>query len=198
VLKNKSSDIIGIPFQMTDIILWAEQATGLSQKLSQSQNLTSLNASSFLLVCYFLASLTTRKCRYIVAFILCEIFGSLSIFNSLTDTTFYLCYASFYCLLYYHCVYNVTSIETRLSCITMVLFESMVGMDAYLYEASQTFIHSNYVNIVVFIHLYIISTTICWRRIRTRMGESLSSIARIFCANDVVKYVCYNVRTKKR
>ena len=189
--------------QLLEMSLNLSQSQSLVQSLSQSlslnQSLTLKNASAsnFLLVCYCLASLITRKCRFLAAFILCEILGSLSIFDILSDATFYLCYSSIYCLLYYYCVSNITSMKTKVSCIVMAFFDGMVATDAYFYQGFETFIYSNYACISILIHLYIISTFIDWRRIRSRLGESLDRVARFIRANDAVTFVCYTVRTKK-
>lgn len=170
-----------------ELLLWAELLS------ENAKVLAAVSESNFVLIAYALVALLTNKSRFLLAFILCEIYGNLTFFDTISDVAFYLGYAVIYCLLYFWCTLKHTPLKTQLSCIVMVLFELTVGMDA-LINQTETFIFTNYVGFVVLIHFYIISSLIDWRAFRIRLGESINALFTFFRINDGVSFFCYNIK----
>ena len=171
--------------------IWAEL---LSQ--SEKHNMTiltrltnqSANISNLLLVCYVALSLTVKKGRYIAAFILCELFSDTYVFSSDSGWEIFLGYAIIYSVLYWSCR---ESIKTSMACATIVIFETVMILDARYYGDVKTVLYVNYEYIVTAIHLYIISTLLPWKRIRRGMGNIIRTVYGLFSNSNSVAYINY-------
>jgi hypothetical protein len=141
-----------------------------------------------LLIPYILLCFTTRKGRYIAAFILCELFGNTYLYNSAGGWEIFLGYALIYSALYWSCRENI---KTSMACATMVIFETVMILDARYYSDVKTVLYVNYEYIVTAIHLYIISTLLPWKRIRSGMGNIIRTVYGLFSNSNSVAYINY-------
>jgi hypothetical protein len=168
--------------------LWVEllsqsESLSLTNLVSQPKNLVNI---VFLL--YAVASLKLKKGRYIAAFILCELFGNTYLYNSVGGWEIFLGYALIYSVLYWSCRENI---KTSMACATMVIFETVMVLDARYYGDVKTVLYVNYEYIVTAIHLYIISTLLPWERIRSGMGNIIRTVYGLFSNSNSVAYINY-------
>lgn len=186
---------------MVEFIKWAEQLSeiNLNQAIETiNQAVPSHHSSLLLLVCYVILSLILKRHSFLIAFVVCEIYGSLTIVNYLTDLNFYLGYSSIYCVLYLYCSITKEKIRVRLAVFTMVIFEFMAGMDAVIYSETQTVISFNYVGFIIAIHFYIIATLVNWRLLSIRLGQGVNAVFNCFRINDSSAFVGYNINRNSK
>jgi len=141
---------------------------------------------NLLLIPYVSLCFTTKKGRYIAAFILCEITANTYIYSSTAGWEVFFINALIYSVLYWSCRENV---KTSIACATMVIFETVMILDARYYSDVKTVLYVNYEYIVTAIHLYIISTLLPWERIRRGMGNIIRNVYGLLSGSNSVAYI---------
>ena len=175
-------------------ILWAEL---LSQNAKNSLTILtsqSSNLSNLLLACYVIISLTVKDGRYIAAFILCELFSETYVYSSNGGWEIFFGYATIYSVLYWSCR---DSVRLSLACATMVIFETVMVLDAKFYSDVETVLYVNYEYIVTAIHLCIISSLLPWQRIKRGLVDIARAIYGMFSNGNSVAYISYSYNTFK-
>ena len=178
-------------------ILWAEllsqndkhNMTILTNLTSQSSNLSNL-----LFVCYVIISLMVKDGRYIAAFILCELFSDTYMYNSNCGWEIFFGYAIMYSVLYWSCRDNP---RLSIACATMVIFETVMVLDARFYSDVETVLYVNYEYIVTFIHLCIINSLLPWERIKRGLGNIVRVIYGMFSGSNSVAYIGHSYNAFK-
>ena len=171
----------------------------LLQCLLQNQNekiaiVTSQNLNSLLLLLYILASLSSRKYFFISVFIISEVFGVFAIASGMHgnyEFMYYLSSASMYCLFYWAANAMKCNVKILLAYGIMVLFQSVMVVDAYNFQDTETAIYNSYEYVVLVIHLYIIITLIRWGTLRRTLGGIVNSIASFLNIGYACAF-CYN------
>ncbi len=156
----------------------------LSQKISNS-----------LLLLYVLASLTSRKYFFIVVFIVGEVFSFFAILTGMVgdiEFMYYLSAASMYCLFYWSAIVMKCNVKILFAYGIMVLFQSAMAIDAYIFQDIETLIYSAYEYVVLAIHLYIIAALIQWKAIIRAVGAIARSIVNFLNIGYAFAF-CYNV-----
>ena len=159
----------------------------------QSANVvTAQNASSLLFIAYAIAWFINKEGRYIAAFFFDEVVSNLSLIDSLTEYQYYLVISLIYCFLYWYIEKKNIRLKTIVACAIIILFNAWMSLDAAINTGAETLIYTNYIYIVVLIHLYFISTLFRWKLTR----KDLESFTRAFgCASgtsDALAFFWYN------
>ena len=74
----------------------------------------------------------------------------------------------------------------------MILFQSAMAVDAYIFQDIETLIYSAYEYVILAIHLYIITVLIQWRALVGAVGAIARSIANFLNIGYAFAF-CYNV-----
>jgi len=175
-----------------DILSQSDQLNHLSNKIQQASGQTDPILATYALLCF-----VVKKGRYIAAFILCEVFGNTYFHSSTGGWEVFLGYALIYSVLYWSCRENI---KTSMACATMVIFETVMILDARYYSDVKTVLYVNYEYIVTAIHLYIIGTLLPWERIRRSLGNTIRAIYGLFSNSNSAAYIsyCYNLHKEQR
>jgi hypothetical protein len=144
--------------------------------------------SNLVLAAYVFLCFIVKRGRFIAAFILCEIVANTYIYNSDVGWEIFTVNAIVYSVLYWSCRENI---KTSMACATMVIFETVMVLDARYYSDVKTVLYVNYEYIVTAIHLYIISTLLPWKRIRRGMGNIIRTVYGLFSNSNSVAYINY-------
>ena len=80
----------------------------------------------------------------------------------------------------------------------MIIFQAGMSIDAIINSEVETLIYSYYEYIVLFIHVFIISTLLPWARIRHGMGVIARNVHDKFRYSDHVAYICYNFSNNQK
>ena len=164
--------------------------TILTNLTSQSKSLANI-----LVVLYIVLSFTIKKGRYIAAFILCEVIADTYVYSSIGGWEIFFINAIIYSVLYWSCRDNL---KLSMACATMVIFETVMVLDAKFYNDVKTVIYVNYEYIVTFIHLCIISSLLPWQRIKRGLGDIARAIYGMFSNSNSVAYIGYSYNTFKQ
>lgn len=171
----------------------------LLQCLLLSQNekaliIISQNLSSLLLFLYILASLTSGKYFFIVVFIVGEALGVFGIAlgaHGSYEFMYYLSASAMYCLFYWAANAIKCNVKILFAYGIMILFQSIMVIDAYIFQNIETFIYSAYEYVVLAIHLYIIITLIRWNTLFRALGDFANGIANFLNIGHALSF-CYN------
>lgn len=151
--------------------------------------ITNENVSNFIFICYLI--LTIKDSRFLVAFFISELYGSIAIFDHLTQPAFYLGYSIIYCALYW-CIIDRLKLKTILSVGFALTFYLWMSADAYFYGETETFTYNYYIYFEMVIHIYIISSLIRWQSLRKYLGASVDIVCRWSGINYNHSFICYN------
>ena len=150
------------------------------------------NASDILIALYFLSYLINKKSFYTGAFLLIEFLGTSALMDWSSNAFFYLMYANLYCLCYYYQLKKGKNIKILFAYGIMVLFQTAMVLDAYIYKDIITHIYKAYEFVVVGIHLYIITVLIEPRKLIKTLGDSLNSLSDFLGIGYNLSF-CYTV-----
>lgn len=161
---------------------------------------TSATLSNLLLALYCLALLKNKKGFYIGAFLLTELLGASFIMDGFSNIAFYLVISSAFALCYWYELKIGKNIRILFAYGIMVLFQSMMVLDAYIYPGVATRIYQAYEYIVVVIHLYIIIVLIDIGKIRAAMGDCINGISDFLGIgyNLSFCYTCHTILNKTK
>jgi hypothetical protein len=161
-------------------------------QLSGKKGEIARNASDILIILYFLSYLLNRKGFYIGAFLAIEFIGSSFLLESYSDLMFYAFISSAFALCYWYEVAIGKNIKILCAYGIMVLFQSMMVMDAYFYPDVITSIYQAYEFVIVGIHIYIIIVLIEPRKLVKTMGNSVNWLSNFLGIGYSLSF-CYNV-----
>ena len=165
----------------------------LSWVLQKDQRVLAEPSASKLLLCsYLIVYFFNKRPFYLVAFLLVEFCGNSIVFRGLSSAEYYLGYAFLYSSFYWVVLIRYQSVKTSFGYGTLVLFEGMVFLDAVIYPDNETLIYTYYTDVVVFLHLCVISSLIDWRLLRTRLGAVISALGLIMGINYNTAFFWYN------
>lgn len=157
-----------------------------------------LTASNILVILYAITARKINQGCFFVAFFLDEILSNLSIVaDSLNEYQYYLMIASIYCILFWYIESKNMKLKTIVACGTIILFNAGMSIDAIINKEAYSYIYENYLLIIVFLHLYFLSTLFSWTIIRSAMGEYLRGWRGIIGANYNFTFICYSIFKEK-
>lgn len=166
--------------------------------LSVKKGVAAQIASNFLLVLYVISYLRIKNAAFLVAFLLIELYGNLYITDNLSAEAYYLGYAFIYSLIYWYAFHENYKLKIVAGYGILILFEFIMCLDAIYYPNTETYIYTGYANIIVFIHLYIITQTINWRKLRASMGASINALGRVLGVNYNLSFFWYNIENTSK
>jgi hypothetical protein len=169
---------------MIELLQWVQAN---DQKMVTSQSLSNL-----LLLLYCFTYIKSRKGFYIGAFLFIEFMGSSFLLATYSNIIFYLVYAAAYATCYWYEVKIGEDIKIVLAYGIMVLFQSMMVMDAYFYPDVITSIYKAYEFVIVGIHLYIITVIIKPRKLIKSLVDSFNSLSDFLGVGYNLSF-CYTV-----
>lgn len=170
---------------MLELLQWAQVS---------AQKVTVQNASSIILLLYFVTFIVNKKGFYIGAFLLVEFMGYSSLMDWCSDEFYYLNYASIYCICYWYEAVIGKNIKILLAYGIMIIFQSTMVLDAYIYPDIATRIYYAYEFVVVGIHIYIVIMLINFRRLWQTLGDSFNSVLNLLSVGYNMSF-CYTVNT---
>ena len=170
---------------MMELLQWLEP-------LSVKNLVTEQSVSNLLLILYVISYVLNRKGGFIVAFIFCEIFGNSFISDYFSDLGYYLFYAMAYSFLYYYCYINKMRVITLFACVTIILLDIGMAIDAEIYNGVKGFLWSNYIYFAISLHLLLICTLFRWKRIGRILVSHTRATYDNLHINDVIAFYCYN------
>lgn len=173
---------------MEILSLWGLQ--GKSVEIAQ-------NASSLLVILYAISYLVTNKGCFFAVFLFDEVISHSLIVDSISEPQYYLMVALIYCGLYWYIESKNIRLKTILACGIIVLFNAGMSLDAGINSEVETFIYTNYIYIVVLLHLYLISTLFRWQFIGRSLGRYLDGFSRAIGISDAFTFLWYNHITIK-
>lgn len=150
------------------------------------------NLSNLLLILYALISLKIDKGCFFAVFLFDEVFSHLSFSDILNESQYYLTIALIYCTLYWYIESKNIRLKTIVACGIIVLFNAGMSLDAAFNTKVETIIYTYYIYIVVFLHLHLISTLICWSLVRKNMGRCITTLWRASGFSDAFTFIWYN------
>ena len=167
---------------------------------SDQKMVTSQSLSNLLLLLYCLTYIKNRKGFYIGAFLFIEFMGSSFLLATYSNIIFYLAYAAAYATCYWYEVKISKNIKIILAYGIMVLFQSMMVMDAYFYPDVITSIYKAYEFVIVAIHFYIIIVLVEPRSFIKALGDSFVRFACLVGVgyNLSFCYTVYIIRKQKQ
>ncbi len=182
-----------INLSITEILLsW--ELHGELAKLPETVSLK--NASNILVILYAVVAVKTNKGCFFAVFFVDEIFSYSIIADSLTEYQYYLVIACIYSALYWYIENKNIKLNTLVACGIIVLFNAGMSLDAIFNRETNSFMFAHYLTIVVFIHVYLISTLLEWKRIRASVGYSARSIWDLLNVNYNFAFIWYTVKKK--
>lgn len=176
-----------------EFLTWLE-LTNLSA-LQSRQGLLSL--SDFVFIAYIL---TIRKSYFFgMAFLSCQIiaatgFVPVSLSPPIYGLTFFCAYLLTWSVISYSHITRTDNKNTLIACAIMILFLLIMVWDSFVNAYNQTFIHTHYENIIVFIHVCIIVSLYRTDDFINRMVGKFSRFIHILRSNVARTYFCYTVR----
>lgn len=171
---------------MQELLLWVH--------LNDLKVVAAQNVSNILIFLYVISYIFNKKAVFVMAFLLVEFYGNVSVFSVLSNVQYYIGYVFLYALSYWVVFKRYHMVKPLLGYGIMVLFQLGMALDAALYPDNETVISESYVYIVVAIHLYIIISSVRWQSLRLRMGDVLNSFRSIFCSSYSISFFWYTVR----
>jgi hypothetical protein len=150
------------------------------------------NISDILIALYFVSYLINKKAFYIGAFLFIEFMGSSALVDWSSNVFFYLMYASLYSLCYHYQLEKGKNIKILFAYGIMVLFQTAMVLDAYIYKDTITHIYQAYEFVVVGIHIYIIIALIKPRKLIKTLGNSANWLSNFLGIGYSLSF-CYNV-----
>lgn len=179
---------------MIEFLQWA-QLNALKVEVT-----TSATLSNLLLVLYFITYLNNKKGFYIGAFLFVELIGASFALDNYSSAEFYLGYAVIYASCYWYELKIGKNIRILFAYGIMVLFQSMMVLDAYIYQDTATRIYQAYEYIVVAIHLYIIIVLIDIGKVRASVGDCINGISDFLGIgyNLSFCYTCHTILNKTK
>lgn len=172
-----------------DILSQSDQLSQVSSKIQQASEHTNPVLLAYAALCFI-----NKKGRYIAAFILCEVFGNTYIYKSSGGWEIFFGYATVYSVLYWSCR---DKLKLSMACATMVIFETVMVLDAKFYSDVETVLYVNYEYIVTAIHICIISSLLPWQRIKRGLVDIARAIYGVFSNGNSVAYIGYSYNTFK-
>lgn len=152
---------------------------------------TSATLSNILLLLYCLTYLQNKKGFYIGAFLLIEFVGSSFLLDDFDNTLFYLFISMSFVFCYWYEALIGKNIKILFAYGIMILFQSAMAIDAYIFQDIETLIYSAYEYVVLAIHLYIIAVLIQRRALVRALGAIARSIANFLNIGYAFAF-CYN------
>lgn len=152
------------------------------------------NASNFLIILYFTTFIINKKSFYIGAFLLIEFMGASSLMDWSCSELYYLMYAGLYSLCYWYEAVIGKNIKIMLAYGIMIIFQSTMVLDAYIYPDIATRIYYAYEFVVVGIHIYIVIMLTNFRRLWQALGDSFNSVLNLLSVGYNMSF-CYTVNT---
>lgn len=174
---------------MNEILQWVQLSAPNPLQITTSQTISNL-----LILLYFLAWLNNKKGFYIEAFLFIEIAGSSVLLSYLSSSMFYVYYAALYAFCYWFEAIIGKNIKILLAYGIMVLFQSAMVLDAYIYPNVETSIYQSYEYIVMFIHLHIIISLINIGKLIKSLGDRIISFSNFLGIGYNLSF-CYTCNT---
>jgi hypothetical protein len=157
---------------------------------------TAQNVSNVLIALYAITTINIKNGCFFTAFFLDEILSNVNVLDALSEWQYSLVIAVIYCCLFWYAESKNMKFKTIIACGIMVLFNAGMMFDAIINKETHSFLYENYLLIVVFVHLYLISTLFKWKRI----GRGLGAFFRVFSSsirsNYNLAFICYTVYKK--
>ncbi len=172
-------------------ILWelrSESALVISQATERASNL--------LVILYAIVAAKTNKGCFFAVFFVDEIFSHSVTSDYLDEYQYYLVIACIYSALYWYIENKNIKLNTLVACGIIVLFNAGMSLDAIFNRETNSFMFANYLTIVVFIHVYLISTLLEWKRIGASVGYGARSIWHLLNVNYNFAFIWYTVKKK--
>ncbi|MCP4987473.1 MAG: hypothetical protein GY928_15880 [Colwellia sp.] len=160
------------------------------------KNPTARNVSNLLVILYAIIAAKTNKGCFFAAFFVDEIFSYSIIASTFDEHQYYLVIACIYSALYWYIENKNIKLNTLVACGIIVLFNAGMSLDAIFNKEAHSFMFAHYFAIVVSIHVYLISTLLEWKRIRSSMVYGIRSVFRVFNGNYNFTFIWYTVKKK--
>ena len=176
-------------FSIQEALSWVQ--------LKNLEQIQSQKLSNLLLFLYFVLCKNSKGPALMLVFLFVEVYGSLTFTYSMTQPQYYLGYSFIYSLAFWYTKQNNYNENTYIGYGLLVLFQAGMAIDSIYNSAVETFIYTNYIYFIVFIHVYIICSLVEWSRIRSSMGDCIRACWRIYSISDAVKFVWYTANTKQ-
>ncbi len=174
---------------MIELLQWLLLNQSESDLIALSQKISNL-----LLLLYILSSAISGKYFFIFVFVVVEVFGVLAIASGMHgdyEFAYYISLSSLYCLFYWSAIVMKCNVKILFAYGIMILFQSAMAIDAYIFQDIETLIYSAYEYVVLAIHLYIIAMLIQWRALIRAVGAIARSIADFLNIGYAFAF-CYN------
>ena len=163
-------------------------------QLNDVKGLTAQNVSNTLLFLYLISLFFTKKGFYIGAFLVIEVLGGSTLLSGFDDTMFYVAIASAFCFCYWFELINGKNIKILFAYGIMVLFQSAMVLDAYIYPDVKTNIYMAYEYVVMAIHIYIVIVLVEPRSLIKSLGDRIVSFSNFLGIGYNLSF-CYTCNT---
>jgi hypothetical protein len=173
------------------MIIWILEWLDLLSALAKPEAVA-VSASNIVLLGYIVHCYATRKGCYLVAFLICEIYGWSNFFDFLDATTFYLVYSCIYSVLLCYIMFLEHDREYLLSVILIITFSLTSVYDSSHNNSVGSHVFVYYEYIYVFVHSLVFCQFINRRSLRNNMGTAFGWMCNKLHASDYFTRRTYN------
>jgi hypothetical protein len=149
------------------------------------------NASNLLLILYAISYIFNKKVDFLLAFLFVETLALSSAVSALSNAGYYLFFSFCYSILYWFVLKRYQMVKTSFGYAILSIILLVTAIDDLLFPEYETAFYSNYTSLIVFVHIYIIATTINWRLLGKRMGASLNALGGWLGVNYNMSFFWY-------